>query len=153
MSDITQHPIMGKQCKCSLIMAEHGHDCHPMWREHHGLMEGWRYLDENEPLADGDEHNWEEPIGGYGLNYDWRPSVLEVGTSQAPNLIYRRRIAPIPEAPKRFVTVVVKMTDVHALDRIKAVSVVEEIREGNYLEKFDGMEQNVIEAMRKGKVV
>lgn len=116
---------------------------HPLWREHHGSMEGWGYLDDDErrSIVRTDEF--------WCFNH-WEPTS-DIGdvTIFGDGLTYRRRIAPATEATKRFVTVVYEVKPPYENfvtphnEHVKLMS----YREGNYLEKFDGMKERVVNAM------
>lgn len=152
MNDITKHPIMDARCKCSLPMKGHGHDCHTLYHPHHGDMTGWRYINVGEVRA-----VWDEAIGQQDSGLWLAASIGDVPETYGDeasgryDLAYRRRLAPAldaskPSDQKRFVTVVYHATEEN-LEWIKMSVKPFEVREGNYLEKFDNRKERVLKAL------
>lgn len=129
---------------------------HPLWREHHGDMTGFEYLD---PVKDTRTEGDECINNSYDIA-TWHPIAKnKIGEPYSSlhyvGMSYRRRIAPATDQ-KRFVTVVIEVDaktipdDFTALGKELGIK-IESIREGNYLEKFDGMKERVNNAMEDAK--
>lgn len=128
---------------------------HPLYRKHHGDMTGWRFLEKGEKINRGDEVNTLEDVFGSGWEIVKKPSWNQAFHNE--HLAFRRRIAPAVEKPsdqKRYVTVIVEMNESVDLKSSLAKSElhVSEIREGNYLEKFDNRKERVLKALEGEEV-
>lgn len=130
---------------------------HPLYEPHMGCMDGFRFVQEKEPLQENDE--------AIGTRRNLQPFewtlIADHCFGEKPELfltvVFRRRIAPAvekPEEQKRFVTVVVEMNEAVDLKSSLAKSElhVSEIREGNYLEKFDNRKERVLKALEGEEV-